>query len=289
MQQPINPLENPTTYFVNPDEEAELARLLDVDSATTREMGIFPADYSLAAGSYVLDLACGPGGWACKVAEAYPESEVIGIDISQKMMRYARAQAQAQRLDNASFQVGNILQPLEFPDDAFDFVNARLISSFMPVDAWPTFVNECLRITRPGGTIRLTEAEWMFTNGRASEHFADLVTRAMWQDGKSFAPDGKRFGATLQLLHFLAAAGLINLKKHAYYIDYSYGTEQHETWYKQTLLMYPRLAPLLIKTGVATRQEIEQICEQISIEMQEPDFRGGLFFLSVWGMKPEAK
>jgi hypothetical protein len=30
------------------------------------------------------------------------------------MVRYARAQAQAQRLDNASFQVGNILQPLEF-------------------------------------------------------------------------------------------------------------------------------------------------------------------------------
>ena len=31
----------------------------------------------------------------------------------------------------------DVLKPLAFPQEAFDFVNARFISPFMPKDAWP--------------------------------------------------------------------------------------------------------------------------------------------------------
>ena len=151
MGMPINPSENQRTYFVNPEEAEETARLLLQDRLVTKEMGgVFPENVDPSRFQLVLDLACGPGGWACDVARLYPQMDVIGVDVSEKMMRYAQAHAQAQRLDNASFQVMDVIKPLAFPDDAFDFINARLLSSFMPVAIWPSFVQECIRITRPG-------------------------------------------------------------------------------------------------------------------------------------------
>ena len=220
------------------------------------------------------------------MARLGPQMDVIGVDISEKMMRYARAHAQAQRLDNAGFQVMSVLNPLEFPDAAFDFVNARLLSGFMPVAAWPSFVQECIRITRPGGIIRLTEGEWQFANGAAFEHIADMLTRAMWLDGKSFSPDGKRIGATLMVSQFLRESGLLNLQRQAYGLDFSFGTEAYETTYQNFMMGYPLLSPFLVKKGVTTKEEYAQLCDQISIEMQEPTFRGLWFLLSVWGMKP---
>jgi len=288
MPTPTNPSENLSTYFINPEEAAETARLLQQDRSITKEMGsLFPVSLDLSHIHTVLDLACGPGGWAFDVARAYPQIDVVGVDLSEKMMRYAQAHSRVQSLDNASFQVMDVLKPLAFPDEAFDFVNARLLSSFMPTTAWPNLVRECLRITRPGGVIRLTEAEWVFSNGSASERFANLLTHAMWLDGKSFAPDGKRFGATLMISQFLRDAGLINVRRQAYALEYSYGTEAHETWYQDAMAWCQLLLPFLLRMGVTTQEEFDHIYQQIGVEMQEPEFRGLFFLLSARGEKPE--
>ena len=289
METPINPSENQTTYFINPEEAEETARLLLQDRLLTKELGdVFPKDFNPSQTHLVLDLACGPGGWATDVARLYPQMDVIGVDISQKMIHYAQAHAQSQRLDNVSFQVMNVLNPLEFPDDAFDFVNARLLCAFMPADVWPSFVQECVRITRPGGIIRLTEAEWEFTNSAACERLANMLTSAMWKDGKSFSPDGKRLGATLMISQFLREKGLINIQRHAYALDFSFGAEAYEATYQDLMMNYPLLSTFLVKMGLTAKEEFDQLCDQVSVEMQEPTFRGLWFFLSAWGTKPNA-
>src|SRR5215472_6378408 len=107
--------------------------------------------------------------------------EVVGIDISQTMISYARTQAQVQRLDNAHFQVMDATKPLDFPDLSFDLVNARLIG-FFPKAVWPSLLQECVRITLPGGIIRLTEIEMGvcgITDSTAVEQLNALVTRAL--------------------------------------------------------------------------------------------------------------
>lgn len=287
MTMPTNPSENQSTYFVNPEEVEETARLLLQDRLVTKEMGgVFPEGLDPNQFQLVLDLACGPGGWACDVSRLYPEIDVIGVDISEKMMRYAQAHARTLRLDNVSFQGMDILKPLAFPDSSFDFVNARLLSGFMPTVLWPAFVQECVRITRPGGIIRLTEGEWHFTNSPACERVAAMLAQAMWLDGKSFAPDGKRFGATLMISQFLKENGLINLGRHAYTIDYSFGAATYETSYQNVMMTYPRLLPFLVKMGVTTKEEYDRLCDQISYEWQTPTFRGLWFLFSVWGIKP---
>src|SRR5438105_12945476 len=121
MPTPTNPLENQSTYFINPEEAAETARLLQQDRSITKEMGsLFPVSLDLSHIHTVLDLACGPGGCAFDVASAYPQIDVVGVDLSETLMRYAEGHARVQRLDNASFQVMDVLTPLACPVSAVD-------------------------------------------------------------------------------------------------------------------------------------------------------------------------
>src|ERR1700732_5215301 len=91
-------------YFNDPESASEMARLLAQDRLITAGMGgLFSERFDLVGIHRLLDVACGPGGWALQVALRYPENEVVGIDISRTMIDYATAQAQLQGLDNASF------------------------------------------------------------------------------------------------------------------------------------------------------------------------------------------
>jgi ubiquinone/menaquinone biosynthesis C-methylase UbiE len=286
--QPLNPSENRTTYFINPNDSGETQRLLDMDHLTTAAMGgVFsPSHLAPRSGSTILDCACGPGGWTSKVAFEHSDCQVIGIDISNTMIRYAQAQAQAQKLHNLTFHHGSLLDPLPFADASCDFVNTRLASSFMPVSAWPVFIEECKRVVRPGGIIRVAEAEWIFTNSPAGEKLADVITHAQWLTGKSFSPDGKRFGCTLALPKFFRDAHLEQIEKQAYSLEFSFGTPTFQIWYQNLMAGLHMMRSFLLKTGVITNEAFESLYQQFDYEMQDPSFLGAFFLLSVWGVRP---
>jgi SAM-dependent methyltransferase len=69
----------------------------------------FPGD---GVAHRVLDLACGPGGWALEVAYNLPEVEVVGVDVSLSIVQYASIRAQTQQRRNASFEQMDITRPL---------------------------------------------------------------------------------------------------------------------------------------------------------------------------------
>jgi len=289
MPVPINPLENKSTYFINSEDPEEQSRLLLQGRKVTQEMGgIFQTQLpTLPENAELLDLGCGVGDWVLDVARQYPTvASVTGVDTSHRMIAYAQAQATTLNLSNALFQVMNILEPLAFPDAAFHFVNARLISSFMPVVCWGKLIAECLRILVPSGTLRITEAEWVFSNSVACERMAHWITQAMWLDGKGFVPDGTRMGAPMALRRLMEEGGLVNIGKHAYALEYSYGTQNYDTWFPIMMLVYKLLFPFLLKMKVATQEELEQTYTQVEVEMRGPNFLGTFFLLSVWGQKP---
>jgi len=148
------------TYLMDPESAAEMARLMMQDRAFTEAMhGLFPERSSLESIQAILDVACGPGGWTLDVAHTYPDRKVVGIDISTRMIAYAQAQASAQRLSNATFLLMNALEPFKFTEETFDLVNIRAATGFVPRAQWPTLLQNCFRVLRPGGTLRLTEAE----------------------------------------------------------------------------------------------------------------------------------
>src|SRR5215472_3460526 len=115
-----NPPQNDRTYFIDAENAAEMARLTRQDRLITKSMGgLFPEISDLSGVHAILDVACGPGGWVLDVARTYPDMHVKGVDISEIMIAYASCMAQTEALGNASFQVMNALQPLDFPDNSF--------------------------------------------------------------------------------------------------------------------------------------------------------------------------
>jgi SAM-dependent methyltransferase len=212
-------------------------------------------------------------------------TSVVGVDISRAMIGYAQAQVQVQGLENASFQVMDIQQPLNFPDDSFDLVNARFIN-FLPAAAWPRLMREFGRITRSGGIIRLTESEWWyFTNSPALESLNAMIIGALKRQGESFSQSGRFTGVLPMLGRFLLDAGCVNVNYRSHAIDYSYGTEAHEGFRHDAAIVFKLFQPFIVKMGVATQEEVNQLYEQMQLEMMKDDFRGLMLPLTAWGEK----
>jgi SAM-dependent methyltransferase len=274
-------------YFNDPENVAEMARLLGQDRLVTKGMGgLFSERSDLSGIHRILDAACGPGGWAREVAFTYPKIEVVGIDVSRAMIDYANAQARVQGLDNASFQVMDIQKPLDFPDGSFDLINARFIN-FLPAAAWLQLMQEFGRITRPGGVIRLTESEWWyFTNSPALENLNAMIIRALKLQGESFSQSGRFTGVLPMLGRFLLDAGCANVNYRSHAIDYSYGTEACEGFRHDAAIVFKLFQPFIVRMGVATQEEVNQLYEQMQLEMMKDDFRGLMLPLTAWGEKP---
>ena len=130
-----DPFEAKNAYPIDVESGAEMARLLEQDRMLSLAMGGLLSERPNASGCQrMVDLACGPGGWAQEVAFAHTECEILGVDISNAMISFARQQAEIQQLNNLRFEVMDITKPMpSLLDETFDMVNIRLIVSFMVV------------------------------------------------------------------------------------------------------------------------------------------------------------
>jgi len=81
----------------------------------------------LEAGIRVADVGCGAGTAVLTLAKAYPNSTIVGFDVSARSIEAARAAAAAEGLGNAQFEeIGGEALPAEPPFDlvtAFDVVH----------------------------------------------------------------------------------------------------------------------------------------------------------------------
>lgn len=280
--------QNNNGYVFDPESAAEMARLINQERQLTQAMGgLFAGIPEVPELHNVLDVACGPGGWVLDVAFAHPEVEVAGIDISRTMIDYANARARTQQLPNASFGVMDITQPLDFPDGAFDLVNARFLFAVLHRDAWEPFVQECTRILRPGGVLRLTEPiDIGVSTSPALEGLSGLLYRALWRAGYSFSADGKSVGMAQMLPYMLRKAGYEQISTRGYGLDNSADTDLWADGYRNAEVAYHQLMPLLVKAGGATQEEVEQLYQQMLIEMHAPNFCCVWHYESAAGRKP---
>ena len=279
--------DNNTSYIIDAENAAEMARLIRQGRTVTQNTGtLFPVYINSSGIRRVLDIGCGPGEWAASVALVHPEIQVMGIDISQIMIEYANAQVQEQHMSNTTFRVMSAKEPLDFPDDAFDLVNARFLVAFMDPNTWPKLIQECVRITRSGGVLVLTETEGTLTNSLATERLYGMSAEAMKRTGQSFSADGRHYGITPVVGKLLRDAGYVNIHYNSYAIDCSAGTAAHQDIYHDLLTAYKLMQPFLIKTGITTQEEVEGVYQRMLEEWQLPDFCALWTYLTVSGEKP---
>lgn len=282
------PQHSDNSYLLDVESAAELTRLINQAEATTRSMKSLlpPEDLDLQAMHAVLDLGCGPGHWVLEVARRSPLTRVIGIDVSEKMIEYANAQAMAMQADNADFRVANVTKlPLDFPDTSFDLINARFIASFMKAPSWLPLLEECFRLLKPGGTMILTEGELTITNSQALETLTGWIGQAMLNAQLGFSPSGRTVSTTPMLGYFLKKAGFQSIQQQAYALDASYGAEHYAAWLEDWHMILEMLKPQIRRFNVS-EEFIMNVERQLLVEMQQEDFRTISYLLSVWGSKP---
>lgn len=283
--------ESKNLYIIDQEDAAEMARLLEQDALVTRSMGgLFPerAD-NLEDVHTILDVACGPGGWVLSVAHDFPKIQVTGVDISTRMVSYARTHAMARGFTNAHFKAMDVLQPLDFPENSFDLVNARTLVGLMTPQSWPILLRGLTRVCRPGGTVRLTEFEMSMTNSPALEILSNLMLQAMHKTGRSFAPDGRYFSITPMLGSLLRDAGCQNIQKKPHLIDFAAGTEVHEGYAQDLMMGYRLVQPFLTQQNMISLKEFAQIHQQMMGEMFADSFCGLAYGLTVWGTRPKSR
>jgi ubiquinone/menaquinone biosynthesis C-methylase UbiE len=234
-----------------------------------------------------LDLGCGPGEWVRHLAGENPQAEVVGVDISRLMVAYAQSKAAQTKVANARFLVGNILEPLDFPDATFDLVNARFLVSVLQTDRWAGFVREYVRLTKPGGRIRLTEFDNPgHTNKAACQRFADWTIEACRRGGYGFATTPEALLITPMLEPLLKEAGCHEVVQQGYTLDFSFGTDLHASQRQNYRVVHKQAQPLFVRMGLTTQQEIETAYEEMLAEMGAEDFRGTWSFLTILGQRP---
>lgn len=94
----------------------------------------------------VLDIGTGTGIWALDFAYVYPESTVIGVDLSP--MQSAAAPP------NVSFQIDDIEEPWTF-EQRFDFIYCRMMT--IGIADWPRLFEQSYENLEPGGWIEVVD------------------------------------------------------------------------------------------------------------------------------------
>jgi len=276
------------TYFVQDrHSEEELLRIAGQDRLVTASMGgVLAEQADPSAFQYVLDIACGSGGWAIEAAETYPEMTLVGIDSSKRMIEYASEQAIAHQVDGrVEFHVMDALGILAFPDASFDLVNMRFALSFVRTWDWPRLLRELQRVLRPGGVVRLTDEEIIHqSTSPAAMQFCEMLLCALYRAGHLFAQEST--GLTAHLAPLLSQHGYQQVQTRGYALQYRAGTAEGQAYIEDGIRVFRTLRPFLQKWGCLSK-DFDDIHRQALEELQQPDFRATWHLLSAWGIKPK--
>ena len=99
----------------------------------------------------ILDLGCGTGSTTLMLKQAFPNAEVIGLDLSPYMLVMAEYKAKQAGLD--IHWLHGKAEATGFPDRNFDLVTSSLLFHETPPIITQQILQECFRLLVPGGQI----------------------------------------------------------------------------------------------------------------------------------------
>ncbi len=122
---------------------------------TAAEQDAFIDWLGLGPASRLLDIACGSGGPALRIAER-TGAHVTGVDINVGGITAARATARERGLsDRVLFEIVDAGDPLAFPDESFDAV--MCIDAINHLPDRPRVLSTWKRLLKPGGRMLYTD------------------------------------------------------------------------------------------------------------------------------------
>ncbi len=144
----------------------------------------------------VLDVACGPGAVTRRLLKETP-ARVVGLDLSEPMLRHGAAAARAAGLGLRVAHVVGRGEQLPFPDGTFDALTVTYLLRYVEDPA--ATLAELARVVKRGGAIASLEfavperlgwwlAWWVYTRAVLPVLGYALGGRAWWNVGRFLGP-----------------------------------------------------------------------------------------------------
>lgn len=103
----------------------------------------------------ILDLGCGTGSTTLMLKQAFPQAEVIGLDLSPYMLVRAEDKAKTAGID-IQWRHG-LAEQTGFPDAYFDLVTASLLFHETPPAVSQSILGESFRLLKVGGEVLILD------------------------------------------------------------------------------------------------------------------------------------
>jgi ubiquinone/menaquinone biosynthesis C-methylase UbiE len=115
----------------------------------------------------IIDLGCGTGSTTLMLKQAFPEAEVVGLDLSPYMLVVADMKAQKAGLNIQWLH--SSAESVAFPDASFDLVASSLLFHETPPAVSRAILRESFRLLKVGGQVAildgnqktLRQTEWL--------------------------------------------------------------------------------------------------------------------------------
>jgi len=168
----------------------------------------------------ILDIGTGPGFSAFVLAEMFPESEIIAVDLAAPYIRFARKWQELRNITNIKFYHANAEDLSWLESESFDLINYAYVLHEMPADNAMRIINEMFRLLAPGGLMNGFEVPFVEPIAERWTYVEFNTWGHHWQDAGPQGPEPyiEEYEFGTMLTDSLANVGFSSVE----YIDYSY-------------------------------------------------------------------
>jgi SAM-dependent methyltransferase len=99
----------------------------------------------------ILEIGVTLGHSALPLAQAFPEAEMVAVDLGAPVLRYAAARARAMGVDNIRFVQADGADLSRYPDGSFDWIQTTMFLHELSFGSMRAILAECHRLLAPGG------------------------------------------------------------------------------------------------------------------------------------------
>jgi SAM-dependent methyltransferase len=206
----------------------------------------------IESGARCLDVGCGGGDVTAELARRVgPSGRVLGIDLDEEKLDLAQHEAAGLGLQNVTFQVADLRDWQ--PALTFDVIYMRFVLTHLPDPAGAA--QTLFRWLRPGGSIIVEDIDYdgcfVWPERAAFRRYCEMYCEVVRRRG------GDAFiGRRLPQLLLEAGFGDVG-------VSISQPVSLDDTAKRIHVLTLDNIADALIESSVASRQEIQQLIEDL--------------------------